>query len=301
MKYIFIINPNAGKKELGDSLLSKLREYDGRLDYDVYYTKKAKDASNYIDQYCKEHKEDVVFCACGGDGTLNEVVSGAIKYKNAIVTCYPCGSGNDFVKVYGGKDMFLNLENLLNGKEHLIDVMKVNDTYSVNVTNFGFDAAVCNVANNVRRKPLIGGKHSYTTGIFVSLFKSMKTKCKVTIDGEVYQRDKILLSTVSNGQYVGGAYRCAPYSDNEDGLLEVSVVKPINIFKFLTLVSDYKKGTHLDNPKFNNIVTYKRAKRITIEANDDFKICLDGEIYTGPYFEIENLKQALRFIVPSKN
>lgn len=299
MKYVFIINPNAGKKELGEELLIELKKHN-ELDYEIYYTKEPKDACKYIDNYCDKYKEDVVFCACGGDGTLNEVVSSAVKYKNAIVTCYPCGSGNDFVKVYGGKEKFLNLNNLINGEERLIDVMKVNDMYSINVTNFGFDAAVCNVANNVRRKPLIGGKRSYTTGIFVSLFKSMKTKCKITIDDEEYPNDKILLSTIANGKYVGGAYNCAPYSDNEDGLLEVSVVKPISIFKFLTLVSPYKKGTHLDNPKFKNIVIYKRAKKVSIEAYDGFKICLDGEIYSGNHFEIENMKQALRFIVPLK-
>lgn len=301
MKYVFVINPNSGKSELKEDLLKQLETYKDKLDYEIYVTKKERDAESYVNDYCNKYKDDVVFVACGGDGTLNEVVSGAINHSNAIVTCYPCGSGNDFVKVYGGKDNFLELDNLLNGIETRIDVMKVNDKYSVNVTNFGFDAAVCDIANKVRRKKIIGGKRSYTTGIIGAIFTAMKTKCKVVVDDEVLVDKKMLLSTIANGKYVGGAYLCAPKSDNEDGLLEVCVVRPISIFKFATLLSPYKKGTHLDNPKFAKILKYRRAKRVVIEANDNFKICLDGEIYRGSHFEIENVKQALRFIKPKND
>lgn len=300
MKYVFIVNPHSGKSELKEELFKELEKHNN-LDYEIYTTKEEKDAISYVDNYCKKYREDVVFVACGGDGTLSEVVSGAINHSNAIVTCYPCGSGNDFVKVYGGKDKFLNLENLLNGTETKIDVMKVNDKYSVNVTNFGFDASVCDIANKVRRKKIIGGKRSYTTGIIGAIFTSMKTKCKVIADGEVLAENKILLSTVANGKYVGGAYLCAPNSDNEDGLLEVSVVKPISLFKFISLIKPYKKGEHLKDDKFAKIIKYRKVKKVIIEADDKFKICLDGEIYRGPHFEIENMKQVLRFIKPKND
>lgn len=299
MKYVFIINPKSGKNELKDNLLEELKKYENKLDYEIYFTKEEKDATKYVDEYCSKCLEGVVFVSCGGDGTLNEVVSGAIKHKNAIVTCYPCGSGNDFVKVYG-KEKFLNLDNLLNGLETKIDVMKVNDKYSVNVTNFGFDAAVCDIANKVRRKKIIGGKRSYTTGIIGAIFTGRKTKCKVIADNEILAESKILLSTVANGKYVGGAYLCAPYSNNEDGLLEVSVIKPISLFKFISLIKPYKKGLHLENSKLKKIIKYRRVKKVIIEAKEGFKICLDGEIYTGNYFEIENMQQVLRFLKPKE-
>ena len=62
------------------------------------------DAINFVKRRCSENEEDTVFVACGGDGTLNAIVNGAIGFNNALVTCYPCGSGNDFVKIYGGKE-----------------------------------------------------------------------------------------------------------------------------------------------------------------------------------------------------
>lgn len=299
MKYIFIVNPYSGKSESKKDLFEKLKKYDN-FEYEVKSFNSREDTITFIDEYCQNNKEDIVFVAVGGDGTINAVVSAAVNHKNAIVTCYPCGSGNDFVKIYGGKEKFLDLDNLFNGIETKIDVMRVNDKYSVNVANFGFEAEVCDVANNVRRKKIIGGKRSYTTGIIVSIFKSMKTKCKIVADDEVIAEKSVLLGGLANGKYVGGAYMCAPYSDNEDGLLEVCVVKPISLFRFASLIGKYKAGKHLDDHKLRNIITYKRAKKVVIDATDKFKICLDGEIYKGNHFEIENMQQVLRFIKPKE-
>ncbi len=300
MKYVFIVNPHSGKSELKEELFEQLEKYKDKLEYEIKSFENREKTIEFIKDYCDKNAEDTLFIAVGGDGTLNCVVNGVIGYKNALVTCYPCGSGNDFVKYYGGKEKFLNLDNLISGIERKIDVMKINDLYSINVTNFGFEASVCDVANKVRRKKLIGGKHSYTTGIIVSIFRSMKTKCKIIADDEVLVDNKLLLGGIANGKYVGGAYKCSPYSNNEDGLLEVHIIKPISIFKFASLINTYKEGKHLDNPKLKNIIKYKQAKKVIIETNENFKICLDGEIYTGKHFAIENLRQEIRFIKPKE-
>ena len=204
MKYVFIINPNSGKKELKEELFRQIKKQEGKIDYQIYTLNSAEESKELIKELCNKIDDDIVFVACGGDGTINAVVNGVIGYDNAIVTCFPCGSGNDFVKIYGGKENFLNLDNLINGEETKIDVMRVNDRYALNVTNFGFDAEVCDIANKVRRKKIIGGKRSYTTGIIISALKYMKTRCKVIADGEVLADKEILLCTVANGKYGGG-------------------------------------------------------------------------------------------------
>ena len=71
--------------------------------------------------------EEVRLYACGGDGTLNEVVSGAAGFDNAAVTVFSGGSGNDFVKSIGGKDAYSNIEKILNLKSKKIDVIKVGE------------------------------------------------------------------------------------------------------------------------------------------------------------------------------
>ena len=298
MKYIFIINPNSGSKKNKETLLANIHTNKHHLDYDVYITKGKNDATHYVDQYCQSHKEDVVFCACGGDGTINEVVSGMINHPQAILACYPCGSGNDFVKVYGGKEYFLKTDYLTTAKETTIDIMQINDKYSLNVVNYGFEVTVCDTANKVRRNKIIGGKNSYTSGIFVALMKSMKNYCQIYINDKLLYDGNILLSTFANGKYVGGKYCCAPYSNNEDGLLEITLVKPISIFRFLTLVKAYQKGKHLENPKYKNFIQHTRSNNVTIVTKKVSKICLDGEIYKGNHFKIINHQKKIRFLKP---
>ena len=110
MKHIFILNPAAGKENAKEKLAAQLKSVYANVDYEIYETRGRGDASAYIKQYCETNKESVRFYACGGDGTLNEVVNGAVGFPQASVGCIPCGSGNDFVKYYGGKEIFLNME-----------------------------------------------------------------------------------------------------------------------------------------------------------------------------------------------
>jgi diacylglycerol kinase (ATP) len=177
--------------------------------------------------------------------------------------------------------------------------MRVDERYSLNVINFGFDTAVARTMSKVRRKKLIGGKHAYTTGIVTALFTAMKNECTVFVDGEQLNDGKMLLCTVANGKYVGGAFCCAPRSDNTDGLLEVCLVTPISRFTFVKLLTPYKKGEHLDDPGFEKHITYRRGKSVHVEAPEGFAFSLDGEIVYKNDFTIEICPAAIRFAVPA--
>ena len=299
MKHIFIINPAAGKKNSYEAIRAEIESLETPIDYEIYLTQGVGDATNYIRGYCAQHSDRVRFYACGGDGTLNEVVNGAAEFPQAGVACYPCGSGNDFVKYYGGKSVFLNLKDLVEAPDEYIDLMRVDGKYAINATHFGFDSCVAQTMTRVRRKKLIGGKNAYTTGVVVSLFKAMKNVCKVWVDGELLNpKGTILLCTIANGQYVGGSYRCAPRSLDNDGLLEVCLVRPVSIFTFIKVIGEYKNGLHLDNPKLQKFLAYRRGKNVTVEAPDGFVYCLDGELIPKNKFEVQVMERALRFAVP---
>ena len=299
MKHIFIVNPAAGKLDASTSMEELLSVYNGRIDYEIYYTQAPGDATAFIREYCRKEESPVRFYACGGDGTLNEVVNGAVGFSHASVGCYPCGSGNDFVKYYGGKKYFLDLEAQLEAREVEIDLMRVGNKYAINATHFGFDSCVAKTMMNVRRKKLIGGKNAYTTGIVVALFRAMKNKCRVYADGELLNPEEtILLCTIANGQYVGGSFRCAPRSRNDDGLLEVCLVKPVSHVRFMKLISSYTEGTHLDNPKIDPYLEYRRARSVRIEAPEGFIYSFDGELVRQHTFTVEVAPRALRFAVP---
>lgn len=300
MKHVFVINPAAGKENSYETIRSALEAMKAPVDYELYQTTGVGDATAYVKDYCEKYTEPVRFYACGGDGTLNEVVNGVVGHPHASLGCYPCGSGNDFVKYYGGKARFFNIEELVDAKEEYIDLMRVGDRYAINATHFGLDSCVAQVMMNVRRKKLIGGKNAYTTGVVVGLFKGMKTQCKVTVDDELLNPEgEILLCTIANGQYVGGSFRCAPRSVDNDGMLEICLVRPISHLTFFRLVGVYTKGDHLDDARFEKYLEYRRGKKIRIEAPEGFVYSFDGELIPDTDFTVEVVPAAIRFAVPA--
>lgn len=302
MKHIFIVNPAAGaansccdviRKVTGSGILAK-------DEYVIHMTTSPGDATVYAANYCDRHPgEKLRFYACGGDGTLNEVASALIGRENVSLACFSAGSGNDYVKYYGGKNYFNNLERLIKGNETPIDAMRVNDRYAVNATHFGFDTYVAKKMDQVRRTAVIGGKNSYYTGVLCGLAKAMKTKCRVYADGELINpKEVLLLCTVANGKYVGGSFKCAPRSDNSDGLLELCLVHPVSRPTFIRLIKGYTEGTHLDDPKFQKYLEYRRCRKVTVDFENEDGVSLDGEILEGGHFEIEILPSALSFVIP---
>ena len=299
MKHIFIVNPVAGPGRVTAEQIEKELAKTG-VDFEVYISKSPTDITDYVKFRGNQTPEESLrFYACGGDGSIKQVADGVMTLNNAELSVYPIGSGNDFVKYYGGKDNFLDLKKLCASESHLIDLIKVGDEYSINVTNFGFESAVAATMAKVRRKKLIGGKNAYTTGIVKALFTSMKNKGDIYVDGEKLNDGLFLLCTIANSSYVGGSYKCAPRAVTNDGYLEVCVVKPITIFQFLTLIKAYEKGTHLEDPRCANILTYRRAKQITVKSDKEFALCLDGEIKNVYGFTAEVVHNAVRFASPT--
>lgn len=300
MKHVFIVNPSAGTKDHYKAISSALEAYRGKIDYVIYRTGFPKDATEYVRRTCEENPGTTFrFYACGGDGTMNEVLQGVVGQANAGMTVYPCGSGNDFVKCMGGQDLFLNIDALIHAEDEMIDVMKVDENYALNVVNFGFDTIACETMIRIKNKKIIGGKNAYTTGILKAFFAGMKSFCHVTVDGVPLNNDRILLCTVANGQYVGGAYKCAPRSSYRDGMLDVCLADCISHLRLLKLIKYYKNGEHLDHPKFQDFMHYCRGKVIDVTSSSpDFAYCLDGEIIHSNHFTIEILPNTLRFAVP---
>lgn len=303
MQHVFVINEYAGKGGSAAAIRRELQALDGQISYTVYCTKNPTDATAFVRAYCAEHTEPVRFYACGGDGTLQEVAEGLLGYPHASMTAYACGSGNDFVKYYGGRERFLDIAALTEAPERPIDIITLSDGHhAVNACHFGFDSAVAATMNAVRHHKIFGGKRAYPTGVLKALFCNMSTRCTVTVDGEVLNpKGELLLCTVANGQYVGGSYRCAPRSRNDDGLLEVCLVKPISRLTFVRLMNAYKEGKHLDDPRFEKFVLYRQGKTVEVSSPDrDFACSLDGEILFNPQFTVTVAEKAVRFAVPAK-
>ena len=306
MKHIFVVNPMAGGHDSSETITRSLARL--TVENEIYTTRGPRDATRFVaERLSQSGGEPLRFYACGGDGTLNEVVSGVMEavrgarnVGNVEVACYPCGSGDDFVRYWQGTD-FRNIETLVNGFAVPVDVMQLGDRYCVNTLNFGFEAAVCHTMARARRVPLLGGTMAYTTGIVASLATRRHNRCRVTVDGELWLDGEVLLLSVANGQYAGGGYHCAPRAINDDGLLEVMAVKPMSIPRFAKLIKYYKNGELLDREELRSLVSYRRGSHIEIDPLADSYVATDGEIVPGCCFDVQCLQHAINFVLPTNN
>lgn len=301
MKHIFIINPKAGKRNLSEMVMEVVKQELNEGDYLIYQTKEVLDARQFVEKYCQEHPDEQKrFYSCGGDGTLNEVANGAIGFENTEITCFPLGSGNDFVKYFGTVDDFRNLSELIKGQAVDIDILRFNNRYLVNIFNLGLDADVCDRMINYRRLPLVGGKGAYILGLIVSFFSKLTKKLKVLIDGEEFFKGETTLCAVANAICYGGGFYCAPHARVDDGLLDVVLVRKLSRLKFLKFVKKFKNGKHLDMPELKDIIYFKRGKLVEIESEKPINCCFDGEVVKETKIKIEILPKLLKFIIPKK-
>lgn len=304
MKHIFIINPVAGKTDSTDIIKKGALGVLPKEDCEFYLTKAMGDGADYAKKYVAGHPgEDIRFYACGGDGTINEICNAAVGMDNVQIVAYPCGSGNDFVKYYGGKDCFTDFASLVNGTPHKIDAIRVSDRngvrYCVNVDNFGFDACVCDVMNGLKGHPVFGGSAGYLVGVAKSFVSSMKTTVQIKVDGEILNEvSEILLATMSNCHYVGGMFFVAPKAKNDDGLIDVCAIKCLTRPQFVKLLVPYMKGELFTNKIFDSCRLYKQGRKVEIAAPEGFINCIDGEIIRQNRFTAEIVPGAVNFVVP---
>ena len=149
MKHLFIINPAAGSRDRTKEYKEQICKLCNKrgLDFKVEVSKAPGNCRELARQAAQSGEEYRIY-ACGGDGTVNEVLNGLVGAKNAELAILAIGTGNDFVKVYGGETKFQSFETLIKGETKEADLSKITaetldePMYSINVVNFGFDAIV---------------------------------------------------------------------------------------------------------------------------------------------------------------
>ena len=305
MKHLVVVNGSAGSYT--PEFESKISEAFKGLDYEVYKTTGPKSVIPFLKEYLKKQKDTVRVYACGGDGTIHEVVNAVVGANNAEVAIIATGTGNDFVKIYGGKEKFQDFGALIKGKAHPVDVSELTGDgvkeplYSVNVINFGFDAIVGAMGNYYKEHGLPEGTKEGTNPYDYALkHDAMKhgrfNNIEVFADGEKLNEKQMLLATLAQGQYVGGQFKCAPKSDNTDGLIDVCVLKTMTFLGLGMIIGTYTKGKHLDKPRKK--IVYRRAKEIKFNSPKDFDVCVDGEMIKGNNFTVRVVPGAVKLVLP---
>ena len=314
MKHLIIFNAGSGaNKDGAAAFLAKVDEAFKGLNYEVYQTEGPRLVIPFLKKYFAKEKDTVRVYACGGDGTIHEVVNGLVGFDNAELAILPIGTGNDFVKYYGvtneNIEEYRSFKPLIAGQANPIDLSKISGDgldepwYSINVINFGFDAIVGARGNYYKEhgfpEKVKEGTNPYDYALKNDAMKHGRfNDIEVYADGEKLNEKQLLLATLSHGKFVGGQFMCAPKSDNTDGLIDVCVLKTMTYLGLGLIIGTYTKGKHLDKPRKK--IVYRRAKEIKMVAPQDFDVCVDGEMIKGNNFVVEVCPKAIKLVAPAK-
>lgn len=298
MKHLFIVNPVAGGSDQTGAVSAKVAQYFSGRDgsFEIYTTKAPMDACDKIKYEAKSCSELRVY-ACGGDGTLNECVCGAAGAENVAVTCFPTGTGNDFIKMFGDeKSRFYELEELINGEVRPIDLMKCNGRYCLNICSVGIDARIGTQVHKYSKLPLIGGATGYVVSLAVNFAKGITEDLRVVAGGKLYYGD-INLICACNGRYYGGGFNPVPEARPDDGMIDFLIVKGVSRGKFIRLVGKYAKGGYAQFPRY---ITHIRSDGMEIESEREIVVNVDGEAIYAKNINISMIPGGISFIFPSQ-
>ena len=296
MKHLFIINPAAGKYDHTGEFTQKIREAcDKRcLAYEILVSRAPGDCTR-IAQAAAATGDPVRIYACGGDGTLNEVVNGAVGYRNAAVTHFPGGSGNDFIRIFSDPAAFRELGRLLDGDVASFDLIRCGrEQYALNICSIGFDARIGTSMGKYKRLPLVSGSGAYLLSTGVNLAKGVHRHYVVEIDGERFDGRQTLIC-IANGRWYGGGFNPVPEAEPDDGLLEVLLVKDVSRATVAKVVGKYKKGQYAQLPE---LIRHFRCKRVVVRCDEKSEVNLDGELLMRKEATFEVVPHAIRFFYP---
>ncbi|WP_075619196.1 diacylglycerol kinase [Paenisporosarcina indica] len=239
-----------------------------------------------------EHDFDLVIAA-GGDGTLNEVVAGVSPFeKRPKIGLIPMGTTNDFARALRiPRDIEKAVDIIVANDSIPVDVGLMNDRYFINIAGGGkLTELTYDVPSKL--KTMIGQLAYYIKGI--EMLPSLRaSQVRIEFDGEVFDEEAMLF-LVGLTNSVGGFEKLAPDSSINDGLFTLLILKKCNIADFIRLATLALRGEHLDDP----LVIYKKAKHISVSADTQVQLNLDGEYGGDAPAIFENLYRHIDIFVP---
>lgn len=294
-KMLFVYNPHAGKERIRSNLLDIIDIFT-KAGYEVtaHPTQKQGDAIEATLK--KAHKYEILVC-CGGDGTLDEVVTGMMKRAYRIPIGYiPAGTTNDFARSLGiPGNMMKAAQSIVAGNRFACDIGSFNNDTFVYIAAFGlFTDVSYETDQNVKN---VLGHLAYILEGARRLNKYPSYHLRVTANGETLEED-FMYGMVSNSRSAGGFKNITGKNVKlDDGVFEVTLIKkPQNVIE-LNLIMAALVGGSIDTAC---MYCFKTA-HITFESDEPIAWTLDGE-YGGSHTEVDirNEMQALRIMAPEE-
>ena len=303
--WFVIVNPTSGA---GHGLkdypkIAKLLR-DNQIFHDAVFTEHQYHATELaVEAVNKGYRKIIVV---GGDGTLNEVVNGLFiqkqcEPKDIRLAVIAVGTGNDWVRTFGIPSNYSQaIRAIKEGKTFLQDVGAVSYTeskysqtrYMVNVAGLGFDAYVISIFNHWKAKGY-KGRWLYIASILKAYFKYKSSGVKITVDGNQIFNNLLFSMAVGICKYNGGGVQQLPKAVADDGLLDITLIKPLHwwhiVFRLRRLFDGgiYSIGH----------VKHAQGKHIRIESTPPIRLECDGELMGYTDVEINVVPQAISVVV----
>ena len=229
--------------------------------------------------------------AVGGDGTVSETACGLV-YTNCPLLIIPAGTGNDFCKsVSIPSDPIQAAELFFNGRQTVIDMGQINERYFINEVGAGFDVDVLRYSTKYKKH--MSGLLPYLFGVFEALLKYHTFPLEMVNESGIAKTEDATVFSAANGKWIGGGINIAPEAEVTDGLLDFTVVRPIQKNRLPSRLAGLLKGKVLHFPETEHV----KGLAYTI-SSPDLYVNIDGDIVRMETAVIRIVPKAIRIFCP---
>ncbi len=222
----------------------------------------------------------------GGDGTLNYFIN---KYPDCLIPLFifKGGTGNDFAwKLYGNKKLDNCLQTALNASAKAIDAGICNEKFFLNGVGIGFD---CEIVRSIHQeKFFLKGHLAYYAAVLRKIFFFREKELEI-ITKDISWKEHCFMLTIANGSRYGGGFLVAPEAIVDDGMLDIVLIRSINLFQRLLLLPGASKGKHL------RIAKCTKSDAVVVRCNKKISAHIDGEAIETDHFDIKIVAQKFLF------
>lgn len=305
VKWFVVVNPISGSgKGLDDfPLISKLLRDNGISCEAVFTEHKCHATELTVSAINSGYRHIIVV---GGDGTLHEVVNGlfiqkSVEPSDVTIAVIAVGTGNDWIRMFGIPTHYSEaIRAIKEGYTFLQDVAAVEYEesrfrqvrYTANVAGVGFDAAVIQRLQHMRAKGC-KGKSSYLRALAYTFFRYKPTGVKVWVDDRLIYNNLMLSMAIGVGKYNGGGIQQLPEAVADDGLLDITIIRPLHWWNIIFRLK------RLFNGSIYTIghVLHAKGRNIHIESSPEIQLEVDGELYGFSPINVRNVHRDVRVIV----
>ncbi len=288
-KVLLCFNPKAGKGKI----LKYLDSIEKKVTDRGYELVKLQLSVDDDTKFLKENLDDSfkLILISGGDGTVSVMVNKILDFSIDIpIGVLPTGSANDFAYNNGlPNDIEKCTDIALDGVTESIDVLKINDRYAVNVFALG-NMVTISQDTNPKYKKIFGNLAYYVKGA-KALGKLRPLNVKITTEEKTFSED-IYFMVILNGTSTGGFRKLSVDSDNQDGICEIKLFKPMSLVK----LASHALKVFRQKPYDSEYIINLKAKEIRIESDEDLPTDIDGENGATLPIDAKVLNRALKIV-----